>query len=247
MGKFRRTVGDYLTNGPRRLCGMSLHDGECAPFEGRSPGEQLIRSDAQGILITRSGEGSGVALFGAHVQRCSQYSSRHRECVLRRHLRDAEVGDDRVTIRIEHDVRRLDVAVDHASPVRVRQRRANLKKQGANNGERQRSPCRQLGPVGLLQRPTRDILHREQVQILQLPDRVDRDNVGVREIGLCDRLGVEAIHHPRNRHHRGGHHLHGHASVERALGGQKHRRLSAAPEFANDLVVARSHVSEPRF
>jgi hypothetical protein len=67
-----------------------------------------------------------LGLLGRHVRRRSHEGAGIRERVLAGHARDAEVGDLRATLFVEDDVRRLQVAVDQATVVRVCEARRDV-------------------------------------------------------------------------------------------------------------------------
>ena len=104
--------------------------------------------------------------------------------------RDAEVGDHRATrSRVEQDVVRLDVAMDDAAQVRVRERVGDLAEEAAHLVDRlarlaARGACARLPPV--------DERHDEVGDAVALADVVDRHDVRVRELRRRLRLAREA-------------------------------------------------------
>ena len=152
-------------------------------------------------------------------------------CVGARVLSDAKVGEDRVSLFVKENVGRLDVPVDDALLlVGVLECASNLE------GDRARGRERELPPVGDdgRQRAPLDVLHDEVVQLFELSDRVDRDDVGVRE--ASDRLGFAtkafdgAIANEASR----SQDLDGYLSLERDFFGEIDRRLPALPQLVRD-------------
>ena len=92
----------------------------------------------------------------------------------------------------QHQVVRLDVAVDHPLLVGVLQAQRRLVDELAGVGHRQRAPrLHQLGQVGPL-----DVLHREDQQVAHLHRRVGSDHVGMVEPGRRADLAEEAVERP---------------------------------------------------
>ena len=83
--------------------------------------QQLVHHGAERIEVRAVGELEALHLLGRHVGRAARDAFDARD-VRVRHQRDAEVDDAHVAVVREHDVRRLDVAMDHAARMRVVQR-----------------------------------------------------------------------------------------------------------------------------
>ena len=94
--------------------------------EKRSPArEELIRHDTQGVDVgTMVGVWIGHRLLGCHIRGRTKRNARGRECLspsrFAHRFRHPEIRDDSVSFRQQHVVR-LDVAMDHAMPVRRRE------------------------------------------------------------------------------------------------------------------------------
>ena len=92
-------------------------------------------------------------------------------------------------LRGEHQVGRLDVAVDHAVLVRVLQAQRRLMDEVAGIGDRQRPlGLDQLGQVEAL-----DVLHGQDEALAEPEGRVGGDDVGVVELGGRADLAEEAV------------------------------------------------------
>ena len=89
----------------------------------------------------------------------------------------------------EHEVGRLDVAVDHAVLVRVLEAQRRLVHVAAGFGHRQRP----LGLDDLGQVEPLDVLHRQHEALVESEGRVGGDDVGVMEPGGIADLAEEAI------------------------------------------------------
>ena len=148
-----------------------------------------------------------------------------------RRLGDAEVGDDRVAVLVDQDVRRLDVPVNHPAAVRIGERRSDLIEDRADDGQRQRP----RPPDHLLQRCATHVAHDEEVQPLGVPHRIDRNDVGMVQLSDGDRLVPEAVDHALPQQQARRDQLDRHLAVERDLVGQEHGRHPASAELPPDL------------
>jgi len=129
-------------------------------------------------------------------------------------VRDAEVGDQRPAAPLLHkDVVRLHVPVDDALGVRIGERPRDLAEHPDRLLARQRSPAAHPLPEG----PPVDVGHREEDEVADLVDRVDRYDVGVRELGGRARLTEKALPESRLGRELGGQKLQRHGPVERDL------------------------------
>jgi len=129
-------------------------------------------------------------------------------------VRDTEVGDQRPAAPLLHeDVVRLHVPVDDALGVRVRECPGDLTEKSDRLLARKRSPA--ADP--LTERPPVDVRHREEDEVADLVDRVDRHDVGVRQLGRRARLTEKALPECRLGRELGGQELQRHGPVERDL------------------------------
>ena len=108
--------------------------------ERRLAGEHLVEHGAERVDVRAGGDlALAHRLLGTHVVRRAE---RHAglghpgPARLARRQRDPEVGDERLAL-VEQDVLRLDVAVHHAVPVGVVERRAHLAGDSEGVGDRE--------------------------------------------------------------------------------------------------------------
>ena len=113
----------------------------------------------------------------------------HDSACGRTELGEAEV-EQLCASRGEHDVGRLQVAMDDPVAVRVIERAGDLDRADQRLVERQ-SPGRE--PLG--QRVAFDVLHDEKVDLVLASDIVERADMRVREGGDCPRFAGEAGAH----------------------------------------------------
>jgi len=92
--------------------------------------EALVGYDAEGVLVGGAGDLGPAALLGRHVIRRPEEVSRGAGRGLLDLLGDAEVCDGHPPARVQHDVARLDVAVDDAVLVGVPERVGDLVEDG---------------------------------------------------------------------------------------------------------------------
>jgi hypothetical protein len=126
--------------------------------------QQLVADHAERVHVRARIDPLRIPLdlLRAHVRDRPEDLARARERrprpqVLRRRARDAEVEHLRRPVLVDEDVRRLQVAVDHALLVRVVHGAAHLREQ--LDAARRAQP----GRVGVLrERPAEDELHREE-------------------------------------------------------------------------------------
>ena len=150
------------------------------------------------------------------------------------HADDAEVEDlQRPAIVVDHQVGRLDVAMDHARLVRVGQPRAQAFHHLELAHDRNRlAPANQLR-----ERLAADELHRDERPAVEDAELVDRDDVGVRQAAggagftleaLPHLLVVEALAQELDRD----------GAIERGIAGEIHVAHAAALDEALDRVLA---------
>ena len=152
---------------------------------------QLVHDDAERVDVAPSVDVMSGALFGRHVRGRPQQIARARS------RGDAEVAHlhelDCLALVVvalhEHDVRRLDVAVDDAACVRVPEPRRHLHRDVDDARQRERARAEQL----LLELDALEEVHREVEQAVRLlPVVDDAHHVGMIELAHHEGLGVEA-------------------------------------------------------
>jgi hypothetical protein len=173
--------------------------------EGFPVRQHLVEDDPERKDVAPAVHGSAGHLLRGHVVRRAEELARRRQ-IRGGDLGDAEVRDLHLAVGGDHDVRRLDVAVDDPFPVGVVERLGDLPNDvGDLIG-------RELAPVDheTLERLSLDVLHGDErhATVLVLADVVDRDDVRVREnprrLGLAHealaelpRLRVVFVDRPR--------------------------------------------------
>ena len=180
-------------------------------------------------------------LLGRHVRgRAERHAGRGEPgtrpgTILRRgrdRLGDAEVSDDRVPAREKH-ILRLEVAVHHASTVRVRQRVGQLADDAGPVRHRQRALARETSA----QRFAVHVRHHVKQQAVRITRVVDAEHVGVCQpsrdadlmeeaLGTCD--GDVPVEN-----------LHGDGPIVAEVTRQVNRGHPAAPKLTLDGVVGR--------
>ena len=122
-----RPPGFVLDHGPhrgqRRVCA-----------EWRTPCEQFIENRAQAVDVRGGGDGLRAAggLLGWHVVRRAQHRAAQGQVEAAFDaLGQAEVADERLALRVEEDVSRLQIAVQHAALMRVMDGAGHLGHQGS--------------------------------------------------------------------------------------------------------------------
>src|SRR6185436_18525646 len=96
-----RNVVPDVAEWRRWIIRMSPHECEARPGKRWTPRQHLVHNDAQRILVARARELLRIALLGAHVQRRPDDRAGLGECRVLRHLGDAEVGYDSLSIDVE--------------------------------------------------------------------------------------------------------------------------------------------------
>ncbi len=159
--------------------------------KGAPPADHLVEQGAEGEDIGPAVDGLGLGLLGRHVGggardhplagfRAAVLKSQRIGEFHRIRPRDVygqpEVQDLHQPFRRDHDVRRLQVAVDDADRVRLGECVRDLDRITQNVVERQA-----LGGNQLVEAPAGDELHGDEVRALILANLIDMDDVGVIE------------------------------------------------------------------
>jgi hypothetical protein len=163
---------------------------------GRHPGDRLVEHAREGIDVAAPVEGTVARLLRAHVRRGPGDGPLLRD-LLRGAVdraRDAEVGEHGVAAG-EEDVLGLDVAMDHAALVRVRQRAGHLAPDPHRGLHGQ--PVVRAEP--LAQRVALHVRHHVEELVVGLPRIVDREDVRVLQAGGELDLAHEALRAERVR------------------------------------------------
>ena len=97
-------------------------------LERRSAGEHFVQNQAQRINVSAVIDRFSADLLRGHVLRRSNHRAGHARQRFHR-ARDAEVHDLYVAVRVDHDIFRLQIAVNDSLRVRFFESRANLQRQ----------------------------------------------------------------------------------------------------------------------
>ena len=146
---------------------------------------------------------------------------------------DAEVGDQRLAEAIEQDVGRLQVAMDHAPPVRVVQRPSRVAQQLHRVEPRQRPLLLQASRQGACGQ-----VHGDIQPAVGLAHLEDRDDVRVPQGGARARLLVEAPYKRRVAQQVGAQDFERDLSFQRRVCGSVDCRKTAAADSLQDRVFA---------
>ena len=177
----------------RRLRSQASQLVERRRSERRLPGEELVEHQTERVEVAAGRDFPSRELFRRHVGRCARRDVGAFD--LLREAGEAEVGDARPAAAVHHDVRRLQVAVEHADLVRRRKAGADL-------------PC-DLDRLVLREMPDApqqrrqvlavDVFHRQEVMPVGFARVVDPADVRVRDLARGAHLCEEALQAVRAR------------------------------------------------
>jgi hypothetical protein len=261
----RRRVGRQAAGRDRPQPGRQAVEGRGLPTlgaagldrgrgEGPPTGDRLDQGHGEGELIAGRRRGAAVEQLGRQVRRRADHQPGlgHRRLVglagrragavggtggtsgAGRDLdraRQAEVGDVGLAVAIDQHVVGLEVAVDQAGAMRRRQAAPGRRQ---HPDDRRRRPRRRRQP-----RPERaavDQRHRDRELAVVLLDVVDRDDVGVAQLGQ----GPGLAHQARalaSADPIGPHQLERDLALELPVDGAVNHRHAAAAELAQELVA----------
>ena len=181
--QLRRDVGPQRSDGRRRRRQHRVDERQrVRALERRPTGQHLVRDDAERPEIRPCVHRFAGGLFGRHVAGRAHRAAGARE--LRRRLahldlREPEVEDFHLSRRRQHQVRRLEIAVDDAGGVCGVERVGHLRDDAGDLGHRQR-------PAGEAsrQRFALVVRHRDERLAGVVADLVDR-----RDVGMIERAG----------------------------------------------------------
>ena len=224
-----------------------LRFGVLAGLRGRRPagerprtGEQLVRDDGQRVAVAGGGRGTAERLLGRQVRGGPEHLAVLRHLRVIRQSRDAEVADREAIVRVEQEVRGLDVAMDDPRGVGDVQPGRGLSQpaQRRRDGHPLAGVARGSQPIG--HRSAAEVLHDDEGVVAVLADVVDRHDVPlVAHLRGRARLALK----PGASTGVGGElraeHLHGDEAAEQKVLGLPHRGHSAAGDMANDAVALR--------
>src|SRR4029077_20749778 len=87
--------------------------------ERQPPRKHSEEDDAEGVDVARWAGGRSTCLLRRDVRGGAEHRSRLGQRAGVSHVRDPEVGDLGPALAVEQDVRRLEIAVDEATTVRM--------------------------------------------------------------------------------------------------------------------------------
>ena len=154
-------------------------------------GQELVEHDAQTVDVAASVDAVALAagLLGAHVgRRSQQLADPGHGDLIAVSLGQSEIHHVGAPVDADHDVRRLDVAVNDAMNMRIIECVGDLGDQSGRFDRR--VPC-MLDP--LRQRDAADQLADDERQAVMFADLVDRHDGRVTELGHAPRFSQEAI------------------------------------------------------
>ncbi|MGX1491501.1 hypothetical protein RKD41_003760 [Streptomyces tendae] len=224
---------------------MRVRDGQGrVRVERQPPGDELEQHDADRVQIGAGVHAPAEGLLRREVLRGADDHAglRHRRHAGLHGARDAEVHDLDDAALVQHDVARLDVAVDQAHLVADLQRGEHVR------GDLQRlvGGHRAGLPHGLVEdgaeRTALDVLHddvrRRHAVHLVLAGVEDGDDVGVRELGHCLGLTAEPLTEGRLAAQLGVQRLDRDLAVEHGVVGEVDGGHAALAEQVAQLVAA---------
>ncbi len=210
------------TDGPRCLfLHMLVGDGDrCVAEEGRLTNHHLKQDDAQRIQVTAGVDGLALGLFRREVGGGSHDRPGLGQLVIgaAEGTSDTKVSHLHLTGLGDHDVAGLDVAVDRAVAMGEAQSNSDLV------GYLGRPLTRNRGLSGddISQRLAFHILHDNEVRAVVLAPVVDRDHVGVIQIGGGLSLPPEPSHKSGLSGVLREQHFDRHRAIQKLILGQEH-------------------------
>ena len=204
--------------------------------ERHHAGDDLVGGDAERIQIAAAIDALGRRLLGRDILRRPHENARARQALTTGlgRLGDPKIGQQHAPVGIDHDILRLDIAVDCALRVGIIERRRDR----LDDSDRVAQPqCSALFD-DRVERTAAHILHRDIAQPVVLADIVDRDDIRVPQIRSGDGLAIETpgelgIDRQLRRQH-----LERHRALEQGIARAVHARHAAAPDLFLDQVAA---------
>ncbi len=181
----------------RRPDDLPHHRGDRA-FEGNFASQQLVENDAQAIDIAAWPHPLHVPLdlLGRHVGGAAHQHAFLREPRILFFVglpREPEIHDDRLLVAVDHDVGRLQIAMNHAPRVGCLERPGQLQHKRRGGAAVERAAIGQhFG-----KKPPLDVGHRQVTDAVDLADVVNRAQIRVAKHGGGTGLAVEPRRHFR--------------------------------------------------
>ena len=232
--KGRIDVRIDLAGRNRLLLHLLDSDRDCViAVEGDTSCCCLVHDDAEGIEVGGGPELLALRLLGRDIVGRSQNRVVGREMAVLG-AGDAEVHDLDVAIRLDHDVLRLDVAVDDVVLVGDGERLGNLGADLCDLAAVQRSVL----PDAVLQVRAAQVLHDDVIGVPILAPVIDRDDIGALERCRCLCLLLEAGSKRRVCCVLGQHGLDSDSTAEDLVKAAVHCRHSACADLVLDRIAA---------
>ena len=214
------------------------------PRKGQPAREQLEEDDTQGPDIRLACQGAALAqgLLRRHVQGSTRdLAGPAQGAILGQQPGQAEVGDARyrqgalvLRKRLHEDIARLQVTVEHSAGVDVFDDPGEVGQEEGGFAHRQGAPATEpLRQGGAL-----NVGGGQVADGADLPDLVNRDEVGVIENGCRPGLAEKPLAQLRAEQHRRVRHLERHQPAEGLVLGQIDDAKSAAAECPPDREMA---------
>jgi hypothetical protein len=217
----RRLVDLRDDRGVRRVAG-----------KGDAPGEHLVQHHAERVDVGADVHTFGFGLFGGNVlRRADEHFVRKRRFAALGEARQAKVGEINVPVAVNQNVRRFDVAVQHALRVGVRQRSGDR----ANDFEylgRFEFP----GAQNLLERFAVNVLERQEGCAIEFAEIVNGDDVRVIQFGDDGRLALQTRQEGFVFPERGVDHFERDIAIEGCMMRPKDRRHAALRDKGSNRV-----------
>ena len=229
-----RDAGLILARGGRRLLDLRPHQ---LVFAGRreqaAPGQHLVQHDAQRVNIGAAVDLLALNALGGHVFDGSHHGALPRHAGFAEHAGDAEIGHLDHVLRRDHDIRRLDVAVQDAHVVRVFDTLQGLAEQ------RHRSRCHHRFRIAndVVERGAVDELHHHVEVVAAAEEREERGGIGMVQLGEGDRLTAEARQQIGLAGQLGAQALDRHLAVEHDIDALEDGPHAAFADLLDNLVV----------
>ena len=111
-----------------------LRDGALRARRFAAAGQHVVEDQTERVDIRAVIDRLGHGLLGSHVFQRADHGARDRRACARHRTRDAEIHDDRVVVRVDHDVGWLEIAMDDAGLVRSLQAGDDLTRESRARG-----------------------------------------------------------------------------------------------------------------
>ena len=207
-----------------------------AGFEGALAGEQFIQQQAQRVNIALESDLGTRQLFRRHISRSA---AAHVALQLGAQTRQPEVHNHGLAAAVDHDVGWFQVAMQDAFFVRGGETGADLPRDFDGLIHRQPADAAQQHRQVL----AIDILHRDELEAIDLADVVYAAHVGVRDLAGDAYLVVEARQRAIVARSGFRQELERHGLAQGQIGGAVHLAHAAAAQQAGDAIARRQQGS----